>query len=1311
MDQLLSCPAPQTAHHGASAMALQRLPRPRPPGDLLSSGAAQSRPDARVLVQGPHPPYDPQHCAHSVQSLLIPDHLTKISTPTPSPPFTGPSPRSTTSSKSSPGSSGTATSGTSQRLRPLLPKPVTKASTGPAGPSGAPGGVRIAQANGTAVEHGGMAGVAGKTDRPVWRSSGAKKGPFTVDSGGGQAGYPHAPGPSSAGGGRRPGPIKTKHDMPAPAVPQNVGPSRHAHTTPLASPSGPSSLPHSTYGSPSQPYAMPQPPRPNFEPGSFPTNQGFSSISTTPNPVTPLDPASFSSSLGPHGFTPLAQSPALSSGYMHHHKSASGTTTPLEPPPGSWFAPMSSLPSPYANSAPQHGQWSSHPQQSDLTAMENVDPELLAGLTDLINQNLASGQQRDNTSPFAQLTGSSLDHSQNHNYAGPSLLTQRIQQSNSSHAGSYGSQSATPNNFSPFASAHGSSSQLHMASSVGRSGFNPTPVGTPGASEYGISPVGTPASMSRRSTIHQSRQGSHPATSMPPSPVVQTNNPQFMPPPPVPSAAPLATPLSVPPPGLDVNSLPPLPAGVSLEHLAMYGTAGLEMAIRMGMGIGMEQAAQQRVREQSDVPSGPSSQAGASSHVASPDASSSKTRSTDARSNIVSDILKDDFLGSRSPNSPLVSPPATQNLLDYFEPSRRTSQTGAPSPPAQTLTSPEEMAKRDPLALHVWKAYANAKEGMPNGQRMENLTWRMMHLTLKKKQEEEEAAARAAAAAASAESARTAATALADPVKQEERGRSKGKSRVVGFQGARLPSQEYVVPSRWKERADYRSDMEIDWRAASRSRSRVAMDWRAESRGPRGPRSRSRSGFVGHRSSLQSGSEAHALNLLAEAPETGETPPNFPSGSLGNQTMPAGPLQWPDAEAVAAAGGPASMPAYGFGQDDAGPQRALNDENNVPFDLEQAIQAASGMDLFGSTAPPNVASGTSLLSMAMANMSPGQLQRWPTLPGINGPGLYTQTEENFHPQYGFLPRRVRKTSFDHTVGRDDDDEATSPSNPRKRQAEASPRRSGGIHNPLPTGDPSFPQSNFTFSFPATSGFDGFFDYTAASSTGGTGEDGADDATSGWFSGPATAATSTYASPSAFTVDPSALQSNNGANDQADLQRLMQMYANSQEEGPFTHINPNALGAAQQAQSYGGGGGASEGSPASTTRTPGPAHTVRPLPKTFSGKPIEGQPRPPSSSHPARSNSSPNLQAMRLQSLPQIQPGHSRQSSTSSKKGSQKSRQPSPSDPPEDPDNPPVCNNCNTSNTPLWRRDPEGRPLCNACGLFFVSTPFYNCDGI
>ncbi len=57
---------------------------------------------------------------------------------------------------------------------------------------------------------------------------------------------------------------------------------------------------------------------------------------------------------------------------------------------------------------------------------------------------------------------------------------------------------------------------------------------------------------------------------------------------------------------------------------------------------------------------------------------------------------------------------------------------------------PDEMSKKDPLATQVWKMYAKQRSQLPNGARMENLTWRMMAMTLRKKKEQEAAEAKLA---------------------------------------------------------------------------------------------------------------------------------------------------------------------------------------------------------------------------------------------------------------------------------------------------------------------------------------------------------------------------------------------------------------------------------------------------------------------------------------------------------------------------------------------------------------------------------------
>jgi GATA-binding protein len=53
------------------------------------------------------------------------------------------------------------------------------------------------------------------------------------------------------------------------------------------------------------------------------------------------------------------------------------------------------------------------------------------------------------------------------------------------------------------------------------------------------------------------------------------------------------------------------------------------------------------------------------------------------------------------------------------------------------LDSPDEMQKRDPLGTQIWKLYSRTKSQLPNQERMENLAWRMMAMTLKRREREQ----------------------------------------------------------------------------------------------------------------------------------------------------------------------------------------------------------------------------------------------------------------------------------------------------------------------------------------------------------------------------------------------------------------------------------------------------------------------------------------------------------------------------------------------------------------------------------------------
>ena len=53
------------------------------------------------------------------------------------------------------------------------------------------------------------------------------------------------------------------------------------------------------------------------------------------------------------------------------------------------------------------------------------------------------------------------------------------------------------------------------------------------------------------------------------------------------------------------------------------------------------------------------------------------------------------------------------------------------------LEHPDEMQRKDPLATQIWKLYSKTKTQLPNQERMENLTWRMMAMSLKRKEREQ----------------------------------------------------------------------------------------------------------------------------------------------------------------------------------------------------------------------------------------------------------------------------------------------------------------------------------------------------------------------------------------------------------------------------------------------------------------------------------------------------------------------------------------------------------------------------------------------
>lgn len=88
--------------------------------------------------------------------------------------------------------------------------------------------------------------------------------------------------------------------------------------------------------------------------------------------------------------------------------------------------------------------------------------------------------------------------------------------------------------------------------------------------------------------------------------------------------------------------------------------------------------------------------------------------------------------------SPKTPPAVTAALLsDSLFPPRKPKAMIEDSEDEDDSDNDDHDKKKDPLATQVWRLYTKAKDTLPNGSRLENLTWRMMAMTLNKKKKAE----------------------------------------------------------------------------------------------------------------------------------------------------------------------------------------------------------------------------------------------------------------------------------------------------------------------------------------------------------------------------------------------------------------------------------------------------------------------------------------------------------------------------------------------------------------------------------------------
>lgn len=413
-------------------------------------------------------------------------------------------------------------------------------------------------------------------------------------------------------------------------------------------------------------------------------------------------------------------------------------------------------------------------------------------------------------------------------------------------------------------------------------------------------------------------------------------------------------------------------------------------------------------------------------------------------------------------------------------PMNRRGSAGAEDDIDDQSLDPDEMSKKDPLATQVWKMYAKQRSQLPNGARMENLTWRMMAMTLRKKKEQEAVDAKLALEAQSnasnasrshASSARHSPTLSsrsgpasrrnsgsfpAEPfnggftaLQPEETGPADPHSRASGIATKGKTRFAEVIQQEEEERgrrgrsprtpesaAPPAGAVEImDWRMKSKSRSRsrsvsaMDVDWRGVSR--------SRSRAPARLDTIEDEGTPDGNNLFSRSAPNAASAFSFADLAAFDDTDAFGAfdsaLDTDDIsdllksnQSLQVSGASGSGATGNFDVGSTGPSSSRRTASAVrKAQIQTAFRKAAHTDLFGadldawyeaaeasSKAADAKKSSLDMASIGAANSFGAPFSTLDSIPGI---GDFVGIAANQHPEYGFLPRLVRKTSFDHKV--------------------------------------------------------------------------------------------------------------------------------------------------------------------------------------------------------------------------------------------------------------------------------------------------------